>query len=304
MSLLLIRGALEQGLMYSMVALGLYLSFRTLSIADLTVDGSFTLGAAVSAALTASGHPYLAIPGAMLAGSLAGLTTALLQTRMKVQSILAGIITMTALYSVNLRVLGGRSNLTLLRLETIFTTVKDLLPLGLQPWSKLITAAAIAVIVAVFMLVFLHTRMGLSIRATGDNPRMVSASSIDPRVTITVGLCISNALPALSGALIAQYQQFCDITMGTGMVVIGLASLIIGEVIIGAHRRPSVQRGIAAAILGGGIYWIILAGAISSSISANDLKLLSALIVAAAISWPAIIDQVKFEMKKRANKKC
>ena len=304
MNILLIRGALEQGLMYSLVALGLYLSFRTLSLADLTVDGSFTLGAAVSAAFTAAGHPYIAIPAAMLAGSLAGLATALLQTRMKVQSILAGIITMTALYSVNLRVLGGRSNLTLLRLETIYTTAKNLLPPALAPWHKLIVAAAISTAVAALLGGFLHTRLGLSIRATGDNPRMVSASSIDPRVTITVGLCISNALPALSGALIAQYQQFCDITMGTGMVVIGLASLIIGEVIIGAHRRPTVRRGIAAAVLGGAIYWIIIAGAISSSISANDLKLLSALIVAAAISWPAVISYVKFEMKKRANRKC
>lgn len=304
MSLLLVRGALEQGLIYSLVALGLYLSFRTLSIADLTVDGSFTLGAAVSASFTAAGHPYAAIPAAMFAGALAGLTTALLQTRMKVQSILAGIITMTALYSVNLRVLGGRSNLTLLRLETIFSTVKKVLPIFLQPWSKLITAAVIAVLIALLLALFLRTRLGLSIRATGDNPRMVSASSIDPRVTITVGLCISNSLPALSGALIAQYQQFCDITMGTGMVVIGLASLIIGEVLIGAHRFPSVKRGIAAAILGGSIYWIIIASAISSSISANDLKLLSAIIVAAAISWPTIIDHVKFEMKKRANRKC
>ena len=133
---------------------------------------------------------------------------------------------------------------------------------------------------------------------------MVSASSINPQRTVTVGLCIANALPALSGALIAQYQQFCDITMGTGMVVIGLASLIIGEVISGVMRRPSVWRGVVASLLGGAVYWVIIAFAISSSISANDLKLLSALIVAVAISWPVMIARVKFQMKKKANRPC
>lgn len=302
MSLLLIRGAIEQGLIYSLVALGLYLSFRTLNIADMTVDGSFTLGAAVSASLTAAGHPFLALGTALIAGSLAGLATAFLQTRLKIQSILAGIVTMTALYSVNLRVMGGRSNLSLLRMTTVYSVLRGALPAEAQPWSKLAVAVVFALAAGTLLAFFLRTRLGLSIRATGDNPAMVSASSINPQRTITVGLCIANALPALSGALIAQYQQFCDITMGTGMVVIGLASMIIGEVLTGAARNPSVRRGIVAALLGGAVYWTIIAGAISSSVSANDLKLLSALIVAAAISWPALIAQIKFALKKRANR--
>ncbi|MGI6076291.1 MAG: ABC transporter permease [Pyramidobacter sp.] len=304
MSLLLIRGAVEQGLLFSLTALGLFLSFRTLNIADMTVDGSFTLGAAVSATLVTLGHPFLALFCAVLAGSLAGLVSALLQTRLRIQSILAGIITMTGLYSVNLRVMGGRSNVTLLRLPTVFTCVKSALPAALQPWSRLAVAVAVSALCGILLVLFLRTRLGLSIRATGDNPAMVSASSINPQRTITVGLCVANALPALSGALVAQYQQFCDITMGTGMVVIGLASLIIGEVIAGVARRPSVPRGVAAARLGGAVYWIIIAAAISSSISANDLKLLSALIVAVAISWPVIIARVKFQMKKKANRSC
>ena len=263
MSLLLIRGAVEQGLIYSLVALGLYLSFRTLNIPDMTVDGSYTLGAAVSAALTAAGHPFLALFCAALAGAGAGLATAFLQTKLRIQSILAGIVTMTALYSINLRVMGGRANLTLLRLDTVFSLLKSALPRVAQPWTRLLVAAGAAVAVGLMLAFFLRTRLGLSIRATGDNPRMVSASSINPQYTITVGLCLANAMPALSGALIAQYQQFCDITMGTGMVVIGLASLIIGEVLTGATRWPSVRRGVSAALLGGAAYWIIIAGAIS-----------------------------------------
>lgn len=304
MSLLLIRGAVEQGLIYSLVALGLYLSFRTLNIADMTVDGSFTLGAAVSASFTAAGHPFLGIAVALLAGGAAGFVSAVLQTRLKIQSILAGIITMTALYSVNLRVLGGRSNLALLRMETVYTAVRRILPAPLAPWNRFIVAAVFSVAVGTLLLFFLRTRLGLSVRATGDNPAMVSASSIDPRRTITVGLCLANAMPALSGALIAQYQQFCDVTMGTGMVVIGLASLIIGEVLTGALRAPSVRRGILASLLGGAVYWVIIAAAISSSVPANDLKLLSAFIVAAAISWPAIIAKVRFAMKKRGHRSC
>ena len=304
MSLFLIRTALEQGLVYSLVALGLYLSFRTLNVADMTVDGSYTLGAAVSAALTAAGHPFLALAAAMAAGGAAGLTSAFLQTRLKIQSILAGIITMTALYSVNLRVMGGKSNLTLLRMTTVYSSVKKLLPPLLQPWSKVVIAAAAALAAAVFLIFFLRTRLGLSIRATGDNPRMVSASSINPQYTVTVGLCLANVLPALSGALIAQYQQFCDVTMGTGMVVIGLASMIIGEVLTGASRFRSVPRGVFASVLGGAVYWVIIAAAISSSVPAGDLKLLSACIVAAAISWPALADRIRFILKKKANRSC
>lgn len=296
MSLLLLRGALEQGLLYALVALGLYISFRVLGLADLTVDGSFTLGAAVAAVLTLAGHPWLGLVASLAAGALAGLVTALLQTKLKVQSILAGIITMTGLYSINLRVMGGRSNLALLRSDTPFTLFGSL---GLGPWSKVLFALMLALVVCLLLALFLRTRLGLSVRATGDNAAMVSASSINPQFTTAVGLMVANSLVALSGALVAGYQKFADISMGTGMVVIGLASLIIGEVLLGAARRPSVARGLAAALVGGVIYWLIIALALSSSLSAGDLKLVSAVIVACSISWPALKNGLALLWRKK-----
>lgn len=304
MSMVLLRGAAEQGFIYSLVALGLYLSFRTLNIADLTVDGSFTLGAAAAAALTVTGHPILALLFAFIAGTLAGLVTAVLQTRLKVQPILAGIITMTALYSINLRVMGNRSNLPLLRKDTIFTLFSKLLPAPLRAYSKLTLSLLFAVLSAVLLVFFLRTRLGLSIRATGDNRTMVSSSSINPAYTTAVGLCLANALVSLSGGLLAQYQMFSEITLGTGMVVIGLASLIIGEVLCDMlFRIPSVARAIFAAVIGAVIYRIIIAMALSASVSTSDLKLVSAVIVMIAISYPAIRDQHRlYRLRKEAQK--
>lgn len=302
MSLFLIRGSIEQGLIYSLVALGLYLSFRTLKVADMTVDGSFTLGAAVSAALTAAGYPVPALFAGFAAGALAGGVTGLLQTKLNIQSLLAGIITMTGLYSVNLRVMGGRANMTLLRMPTVFSIFRRMMPHALRPWSKLILIVALISLICVAVAFFLHTRLGLSIRATGDNPKMVRASSINPKRIILIGLCLANALPALSGALIAQYQQFSDVTMGTGMVVIGLASMITGEVAVGAHRFPSVTRGVCASFIGGPLYWLIIAAAIASAVPANDLKLLSAAIVAVAISWPQLLMRLRALMKRRGDR--
>ncbi len=304
MSMVLLRGAAEQGLIYSLVALGLYLSFRTLNIADLTVDGSFTLGASAAAALTVLGHPVLALLFAVFAGSLAGLVTAVLQTKLKVQPILAGIITMTALYSINLRVMGNRSNLPMLREETIFTLFAKLLPPPLKSYSKLALSLFFAVLAALFLIFFLRTRLGLSVRATGDNRIMVSSSSINPAYTTTVGLCIANALVSLSGGLLAQYQMFSEITLGTGMVVIGLASLIIGEVLCEMlFRLPSVARAIFAAVVGAVIYRIIIAMALSASVSTSDLKLVSAVIVMIAISYPAVRDQYRlYRLRREAEK--
>lgn len=306
MSLVLLRGAAEQGFIYSLVALGLYLSFRTLNIADLTVDGSFTLGAAAAAALTILGHPILGLLAAVLAGSLAGFVTAVLQTKLKVQPILAGIITMTALYSINLRVMGNRSNLPLLREDTIFTLFSKLLPASLKGYSKLLLSLLFAVLTAALLIVFLRTRLGLSIRATGDNRTMVSSSSINPAYTTTVGLCLANAMVSLSGGLLAQYQMFSEITLGTGMVVIGLASLIIGEVLCDMlFRSPSVARAIFAAVIGAVIYRIIIAMALSASVSTSDLKLVSAVIVMIAISYPAVRDQYRlYRLRKEGQKKC
>lgn len=304
MSMVLLRGAAEQGFIYSLVALGLYLSYRTLNIADLTVDGSFTLGAAAAAALTVLGHPVLGLIFAAFAGSLAGFVTAVLQTKLRVQPILAGIITMTALYSINLRVMGNRSNLPLLREDTIFTLFSKLLPASLRAYSKLILALLFAVLTAAALILFLRTRLGLSVRATGDNRTMVSASSINPAFTTTVGLCVANALVSLSGGLLAQYQMFSEITLGTGMVVIGLASLIIGEVLCDMlFRSPSVARAISAAVVGAVIYRIIIAMALSASVSTSDLKLVSAVIVMIAISYPAVRDQYRlYRLRKEAQK--
>lgn len=293
MSLTVLQGAVEQGFIYSLVALGLYLSYRTLDVADLTTDGSFTLGAACSAILTIGGHPVQGLLLALAAGALAGFVTALLQTRLGVQPILAGIVTMTGLYSINLMVMGGRSNLNMLKEENVFTAAEGLL----GPAGKLVLAGILALLVGAGLALFLRTQLGLSIRATGDNREMVAASSIDPAFTTTVGLCAANAMVALSGGLLVQYQKFSDISLGTGMVVIGLASLIIGEVVMG---RRSVVRGIAAALVGAVIYRIIIATAlVSTKVGAQNFKLVSAVIVAAAISWPAIREKLRFYQLRR-----
>ncbi len=292
MSLSVLLGAVEQGFIYSLVALGLFLSYRVLDVADLTTDGSFTLGAACSAVLTVQGHPAAGLLLALLAGAAAGFVTALLQTRLGVQSILAGIITMTGLYSVNLMVMGGRSNLNMLKEGNLFTAAEALL----GPAGKLLLAGAFALGLGVLLALFLRTQLGLSIRATGDNREMVAASSINPAFTTTVGLCAANALVALSGGLLVQYQKFSDVNLGTGMVVIGLASLIIGEVLTG---RGSVPRGILAAVLGAVLYRIIIAAALAANVGAQNFKLVSAVIVAAAISWPSVREKLQLYRLRR-----
>lgn len=297
MSMIALQGAVELGLIYSLVALGIFISYRILNIADLTVDGAFTLGAAVSAVMTAAGHPLAGALLALVAGALAGLATALLQTKLKVQPILAGIITMTALYSINLMVMGGKSNIPLLKKETLFTLASRFLPEG---FYKLALTLGVAAVVSVALAVFLRTQLGLSIRATGDNRDMVSSSSINPAFTTTVGICISNAIVALGGALLAQYQMFSEITLGTGMVVIGLASLIIGEVIIGTRTIP---RSILAAVVGAILYRVIIALALRASVSSSNLKLVSAAIVAAAISYPAIKEHWEFRKLRKAGER-
>jgi len=273
-SMAVITSALELGFIYALVALALFLSFRVLNIADMTTDGAFTLGCAVSATVALAGHPFLALPAAMLAGSCAGFITALLQTKWGVPSILAGIITNTGLYTVNLAVMGFSSNVNMLRAATIFT---------LFPGSKLILAMIITVFIAAMMILFLNTRLGLSIRATGDNPDMVRASSINTGLTITIGLCISNSITALSGAVLAQYQKTADINLGTGMVIIGLASLIIGETVF---RKGKPWTKVLGAIVGCILYRFIIAIALRLDLPSECLKLVSAVIVACAIALP------------------
>ena len=275
-SMAIVTSALELGFIYALVAMALFLSFRVLNIADMTTDGAFTLGCAVSATVALAGHPYLALPAAMLAGACAGFITALLQTRWGVPSILAGIITNTGLYTVNLAVMGFSSNVNMLRSATIFT---------LFPGSKLVLAILITGFVAAMLVLFLSTRLGLSIRATGDNPDMVRASSINTAFTITVGLAVSNSITALSGAILAQYQKTADINLGTGMVIIGLASLIIGET---AFRRGKIWTKVLGAIVGCILYRFIIALALRLDLPSECLKLVSAIIVAIAIALPTI----------------
>ena len=276
-----IMSALELGFIYALVALALFLSFRVLNIADMTTDGSFTLGCAVSATVAVAGHPLLALPAAMLAGACAGSVTALLQTKLKIPSILAGIITNTGLYTVNLAVMGFSSNVNMMRTPTLFTMAQP----HLGSFYKLVPAAVLTLTMGIVLVLFLRTRLGLSIRATGDNPDMVRASSINTGFTVTIGLMLSNSMTALSGAVLAQYQKTAVISLGTGMVIIGLASLIIGETIF---RKGKLWFKILGAIVGCIVYRFIIAIALRLDLPSECLKLVSAIIVACAIALPAV----------------
>ncbi len=292
--LIITQTALELGFLYALIAMALFLSYRILDIADLTTDGCFVLGAAVSVTVTAAGHPILAIFAAMLAGACAGFVTAFLQTKLGVPSILAGIITNTGLYTVNLMAMGWKSNQSLLGGKTVFTMLRDRGIGG--DWYELLLAASVTILAGLLLVLFLGTRMGLSIRATGDNPDMVRASSLNPSFTITVGLCLANVLTALSGAVVGQYQKTVDINSGTGIVVIGLACLIIGETLLG---RRSVKKGVIAAILGSIVYRFIYAIVFYTKIVPVEcLKLLTAVIVALAIASPSIRRWFAFQKRK------
>ena len=296
--LYIIQTALELGFLYSLVAMALFLSYRVLNIADMTTDGCFILGAAVSVTFAAAGHPVLAIPAAMFAGVLAGFVTAFLQTCLKVPSILAGIITNTGLYTINLMVMGWSANVSLLKTETIFSMFKKTGFGG--AWYEAILAGIAVVIAGVVLVWFLGTRLGLSIRATGNNMDMVRASSINPTFTIMVGLCVSNSLTALSGALVGQYQNAADINGGSGIVVIALACLIIGETVLG---RRSIVKGAIAAVVGSIIYRIIYAIVLYTKVvPVQGLKLITAIVVALAIAAPSIKEWVLFEKRKHALK--
>ena len=301
--LLISQTALELGFQYALVAMALFLSYRILDIADLTTDGCFVLGAAVSVTVTAAGHPVLAIPAAMAAGACAGFVTAFLQTRMGVPSILAGIVTNTGLYTVNLMAMGWKSSASLMKKDTLFTLSKGLLagtPLASfwEQWHELILSAAVTILAGVLLYLFLGTRLGLSIRATGDNRDMVRASSVNPTFTITVGLCVANALTGLSGAVVGQYQRTVDMGSGTGIVVIGLACLIIGETVVG---RRGMGRGVIAVMVGSVIYRFIYAIVFYTKVVPVDcLKLLTAAVVALAIAAPTIKAGAGLQKRKLA----
>ena len=291
---LVITTALQLGCVYGLIVLALFLSYRVLDIADLSTDGCFVLGMAVSVSLCAQNHPVLGIIMGILAGGLAGYVTAFQQTHLGIPSIIAGIVTNTGLYTINLAVMGWHANLSLLKNETIFSLTGN---------HALILSGLVLGLCMLFMRWFLSTRLGLSIRATGDNKDMVSASSIDPRYTITVGLVISNMFTALSGAVVGQMRRSADINAGTGIVVVGLASLIIGETVI--NGRKSVGRNILACFAGSAVYRLIYAFVLQTKIIPVEcLKLMTALIVALAIAMPAFKDKAALARRMGRNKSC
>ena len=278
------ENALQLGLISSLTVLALFLSYSMLNVCDLSTDGCFTLGATVGAVVAIAGHPLLSIPAAMAAGMLSGFVTAFLQTKMGINSLLAGIIVNTGLYSVNIAVMGNSSLLNMNRTKTVFTMLKD--ALANTPFAKnyvlIISFIAVAVIV-IFLSFFLKTKLGLAIRATGNNPDMVRSSSINPVFTTIVGLCISNSFTALSGCLLAQSQKSVNIDIGTGMLTIALASLLIGGIFLGKGKIPLRAIGV---VLGSIIFRIIYTIALRFDMPAYMLKLVSSVIVIIAISAP------------------
>ena len=291
----IMKTAVELGLIYALVAMALFISYSILNIADLSTDGSYTLGTAVSAVFTISGHPILGIFMAMLSGSLSGFVTAFLQTTLGIESILAGIIVNTGLYTVNLAVMGFSSNLSIFGTDTIFTLFAGDNAF-LNEWGVVILLSIIVLLLCFFLKWFFKTGLGLSIRATGDSPAMVRASSINPTFTITVGLCLSNALTGLSGSLIAQYNKTADINLGTGMVTVALASLVIGESIFG--KKKLILR-LLGVVFGSLLYRSIIALALRLKVPTEAFKLVSACIVALAISSTKVKELLQYKKLRR-----
>ncbi len=298
MSFAIIQTALDNGLIFGLVALSLFISFSILDICDLSTDGCYMLGAAVGVAVTISGHPLLAIPASMLAGICSGYVTALLQTKFGVPSILAGIIVNTGLYTINLLAMGMKTNLNIVGSPTIYDLFKSLNESAFwTTWSRSILLLILVGVLCILVYRFLGTRLGLSVRATGDSIAMVRASSINPSVTITVGLCMSNALTGLAGCLIGQYNKNAEINMGTGMVTIALASLIIGQTLFGRGKMLTRILGVVAGSI---IYRFIIALALRLNVPTQAFKLVSALIVAVAIAAPAAQQMLRNREKKKA----
>lgn len=271
----------SQGLLWALMALGVYLTYRVLDIADLTVEGTFPLGAAVAATVLDGGsNPVAAILLAAVAGGMAGGVTGLLHTKLKIPALLAGILTMIALYSVNLRVM-GKANLSLLRVDTIFTVFKDMALSNAQ--AVFIVGLLTVVFFGLLIYWFFGTELGAAIRATGFNQQMIRAQGIDTNLTITLGLVLSNALVAVSGALIAQSNGFADVGMGTGTIVIGLASVIIGEVLFGTR---SFKNSLISVALGSIVYRFVIAIVLQMGMPPNDLKLFTSVLVACALAMP------------------
>lgn len=298
----ILLSALMQGVLYAPMALGIYISFRVLNTPDLTVDGSFVFGMAVCAVVTVSGHPVLAIPAGAAAGALAGLVTGLFQTSMGLNPILSGILTMTGLYTVNYAVLGGQSNLYLqstagggapVPSQTIYKLAG-----GGQAGDGLVLAltAVILAAAAAVLAVFFKTRPGMAVRATGDNEEMVRSSSINADASRILGIMLSNAMVGLSGGLLCQQQRYADLGCGSGMLVVGLASVIIGQALFG---QRGVTVGLVSAAVGSVLYRIIIQAAYQINMPSYTVKLLSVLIVAAALSLPLLKRRFALERARR-----
>ena len=279
----LVIATVSQGMLWALLAIGVYLTFRVLDIADLTVEGSFPLGAATAATMLVAGfHPLMAIFGACLAGMLAGVVTGFLCTKLKIPALLAGILTMIALYSVNLRIM-GKANLPLLQQDTVFTIWQVG---GLdKSMTTLVIGTVIVLVVALLNYWFFGTELGTAVRATGFNPHMIRANGINTDNMIVLGLLLSNGLVAISGALVAQSNGFADVGMGVGTIVIGLASVIIGEVLFGTR---SFKNCLISVILGSIVYRAVIAIVLQMGMPPNDLKLFTAILVALALSLPLL----------------
>ena len=286
--LLAMQGALSQGVLWGLMALGVYITYRILDIADLTVDGSFATGGAVCAVCVVNGvDPILALLLATIAGAVAGFVTGFLHTKCEIPAILAGILTQIGLYSINLRIM-GRSNTTLLKSETLFKNISEMTGLS-STWTALIIGIIVSVVIVAILYWYFGTEIGSAIRATGNNEQMVRALGVNTSVTKILGLMIGNALISLSGALVTQSQGYADIKMGIGAIVIGLASIVIGEVIFG--QKGNFAFRLTSIIVGSIIYRIIVAIVLQMGMNTDDLKLLTAILVAIALSVPVLISK-------------
>lgn len=288
----LLLPTISQGLLWSLLALGVYITFRVLDIADLTVEGSFPLGASVAVTLLVKDvNPVTAILAAALAGGVAGVVTGLLHTKLRIPALLAGILTMIALYSVNLRIM-GKANISLLGKETAFTLVESTLGVAYSQ-AVLLVGLISCVLFSVLMYWFFGTEIGAAIRATGFNPQMIRAQGVDTNIMLLIGLFFSNALVAVAGSLVAQSNGFADVGMGVGTIVIGLASVIIGEVLFGTR---SFKNSLISVILGSIVYRLVIAIVLQMGMPPNDLKLFTAVLVAIALSLPMV--KGKFQSRK------
>lgn len=289
-----LQDAVVQGVLWGIMVLGVYITYKLLDIADLTVDGSFALGGCVCAVMILNFHvdPWIALAVAAIAGMAAGAVTGLLHTIFEIPAILAGILTQIGLWSINLRIMGGKSNVPLLKTDTIMSRFIDFTGLNKQI-ASLVIGIGIAVIMIALLYWFFGTEIGSAMRATGNNESMIRAQGVNTNWTKLLALVISNGLVGISGGLVCQSQKYADIGMGTGAIVIGLAAIVIGEVLMG--RLRSFGSKLTSAVVGSVIYFVIRAVVLRMGMNANDMKLLSAVIVAVALCVPVVVRKLRLK---------